>query len=63
MTAPDHTYATHHPRVRFVLLILAVLCFCAFTLISFGWITVHGTDANGFGWLGLGLALGFASFL
>ncbi len=54
---PSPTYI--QPRVHLVLLILAVICFAVFTGAGFGWWSVTHPD----GFLGLGLALGFGSFI
>ena len=53
----------YRPVVHILLLVLAVLCFAIFALIGFGWISVHGNDSSGFGWLGLGSVFFAGSFL
>jgi hypothetical protein len=63
MTAPVAPYSSRYPIFRLVLLILAVICFVIFAVIGFGWVTVHGSHPDGFGFLGLGLALGFAALI
>lgn len=52
-------YVSRYPAARLILLIVAIVCFVVFALVSAGTVTT----SHVFVWLGVGLAAFAASFL
>jgi hypothetical protein len=52
-------YISHYPAFRLILLIVAIVCFIVFALVSAGTVTTSHVNV----WLGAGLAAFAASFI